>query len=93
VNRIDPRALVVGQLAWYVEYEGESKPPSSTLVKVLTLGPSLTVQKVLSGETFEPFPIYTYFEPVHPQYVENQIKALERDQLRIAAQLAIFKTL
>jgi hypothetical protein len=30
---------------------------------------------------------------VHPQYVENQIKALERDQLRIAAQLAIFKTL
>jgi hypothetical protein len=93
MNRIEPKTLEVGQLAWYVEYQGDSKPPSQTLVKMLVAEPKLTVQNVLTGETFEPYPMYTYFEPVHPQYIENQIKALEQEQLRVALVLATYKTL
>jgi hypothetical protein len=37
--------------------------------------------------------MYAYFEPVHPQFIENQIKALEAQQLRIAAQLAAYQSL
>jgi hypothetical protein len=93
MNRVEYKDLVPDQLYWYVVYEGESKPPSQTLMKVLTAAPELTVQNVLTNEIVEPFPIYAYFETVHPQYVENQIKALEAQQLRVAEQLAIFKAL
>ena len=93
MNRVEFKDLVPGQLYWYVVYEGESKPPSQTLMKALTSAPELTVQNVLTGEIVEPFPIYAYFESVHPQYVENQIKALEHEQLRVAERLAIFKAL
>jgi len=93
MNRIEFKDLVVGQLVWYTVYEGDSKPPSQTLMVVKTTEPELTVQNVHTGEVIEPFPIYAYFEPVHVLYVPNQIKALEAQQLRIAEQLAIFKAL
>jgi hypothetical protein len=93
MNRIEPKDLVVGQLALYVEYMGDSKPPECTLVKVLTVEPALTAKKVLSGETFEPFPIYTYFESVHPQYVELRLKALRAERERLDAEITAFETL
>lgn len=93
MNRIEFKDLVVGQLVWYVVYEGESKPPSQTLMVVVTAAPELTVQNIRTGEVIEPFPIYAYFEPVHAQYLANQIKALEAQQLRIAEELATLKSL
>lgn len=93
MNRIEFKDLVVGQLVWYVEYQGDSKPPTQTLMKVLTTAPELTVQNVLTDEIIEPFPVYAYFEAIHPQYIENQIKALEQQELSVAQKLAIFKSL
>lgn len=93
MSRIEPKDLVVGQLALYIEYQGDSKPSESTLVKVLITEPELTVRKVLSGEAFEPFPVYTYFESVHPQYVEFRLKALRAERQRLDAEISLFESL
>lgn len=93
MNRVEFKDLVPSELYWYVEYQGESKPETRTLMKALTAAPELTVQNVLTSEIIEPFPVYVYFESVHPRYVELQIEALEREQLRVAEILAIFKAL
>lgn len=92
MNRIESKDLKVGDLAWYVQYQGESKPPSTTLVNVLTDRGSL-VQNVLTAETFEPFLMYTYFESVHPKHVENQLKALRAQLERIEAEITILESL
>lgn len=71
MNYLEQKDLEVGQLVWYVVYEGDWKPPSRTLMKVLATEPKLSVQNVCTGEVVEPFPIYTYFEAAHQQYVED----------------------
>lgn len=91
--RISADDLVVDQLCWYVSYVGDSRPPPEELVRVLTVDPKIFLLRVYHGVTVEHSDSYSWFESVHPQFLENKIKALEGDQIRIADQLAVLNSL
>jgi hypothetical protein len=98
MNRIYPKDLKVGQLCWHLQYMGDSMPQSQDLVVITQLpdGSSnrrLMARVISTGLIFEPSQSYAQFEEVHPQYLENKIKALEAEQIRIAAELAAMKSL